>query len=269
MPLEPAAAAALLDEGLAAVRGAGVEATSMFRTRFAVTDKAGAGQTFDPVTQADRRLEARVRATLLAAHPDHGIVGEEHGTTGDGPVVWVIDPIDGTRAFMSGMPTWGTLLGLVVDGEPVAGLVHQPYTDETWLADPERGARFVHAGREQAVTTRGEATLGDAVLYTTHPSMLEEAGLLEAYDRLSGRCRLQRFGGDCYAFALLAHGCIDLVVEASLKPYDIVPLIPLVERAGGVVTDLEGARPLQGGTVVAAASAALHEAAVTVLRGEQ
>jgi myo-inositol-1(or 4)-monophosphatase len=269
MPLDPGVVAALLDEGLAAVRAAGVEATSLFRTRLAVTDKAGADQAFDPVTDADRRLEARVRAALLAAHPGHGIVGEEHGATGDGPVVWVIDPIDGTRAFMSGMPTWGTLLGLVVDGDPVAGLVHQPYTDETWLADPARGARFVHGGHEQAVTTRGDATLGDAVLYTTHPSMLSEAGLLDAYEQLTARCRLQRFGGDCYAFALLAHGCIDLVVEASLKPYDIVPLIPLVERAGGVVTDLEGRRPLQGGTVVAAASPALHSAAVAVLRGEQ
>jgi myo-inositol-1(or 4)-monophosphatase len=268
MPMDPPAVAALLDLGLAAVRAAGVEATRRFRTRLVVGDKARADEPFDPVTEADRQVEARIRAALLAAHPDHGIVGEEHGTTGDGPVVWVIDPIDGTRAFMSGMPTWGTLLGLVVDGDPVAGLMHQPYTDETWLADPARGARFVHGDTDQAVTTRRDATIADAVLYTTHPSMLVEAGLLEPYERLSARCRLQRWGGDCYAFALLAHGCIDLVVESALKPYDIVPLIPVVEQAGGVVTDLEGQRPLRGGTVVAAATPALHATAIAVLRGE-
>lgn len=268
MPLDPVVVAALLDEGLAAARAAGVEATSRFRTRLDVADKASGGRPFDPVTEADRRVEARLRADLLGAHPDHAVIGEEQGSSGEGPVVWVIDPIDGTRAFMSGMPTWGTLLGLVVEGDPVAGLVHQPYTDETWLADPLRGARFLHAGSEQRLATRSEAALAEAVLYTTHPSMLEQAGLLDAYGRLASLCRLQRWGGDCYAFALLAHGCIDLVVEADLKPYDIVPLVPLIEQAGGVVTDLAGRRPADGGTVVAAASPALHATAVAVLRGD-
>jgi myo-inositol-1(or 4)-monophosphatase len=268
MPMDPAAVATLLDEGLAAVRAAGVEATTRFRSAGAVADKAGPDEPFDPVTEADRRVEARIKAALLGAHPSHRFVGEEHGTTGEGPVVWVVDPIDGTRAFMSGMPTWGTLLGLVVDGDPVAGLMHQPYTDETWLADPVRGARFVHGDAERPITTRRDVTLADAVLYTTHPSMLMAAGLLERYDRLSSQCRLQRWGGDCYAFALLAHGCIDLVVECTLKPYDIVPLIPVVEQAGGVVSDLDGQRPMAGGTVVAAATPALHARAVAVLRGE-
>lgn len=257
--------ASVLDVGIAAVRAAGPIALQYFRTDMAVDNKL-AGITYDPVTEADKGIEAHVRATINARFPDHQVIGEEGGTTGSGPISWIIDPIDGTRAFISGMPTWGTLLGLVVDDRPVAGLVHQPYTDETWLADPRRGARFVHGGQEVALTTRAVTDLADAVLYSTHPSMLADAGLLPAYERLAARVRLQRWGGDCYAFALLAHGFIDLVVDGALKPYDIVPIIPIIERAGGVVTTLDGAPAVDGGTVVAAATPRLHEAALEVLR---
>jgi myo-inositol-1(or 4)-monophosphatase len=255
----------MLDVALAAVREAGEQAVHRFRQPLVVDDKAG-GSGFDPVTEADREVERVVRERLLARFPDHGFLGEEHGAVGSGPVRWVVDPIDGTRAFISGMPTWGTLLGLVVDGRPVAGLVHQPYTDETWLADPARGARFLHAGAQTPVATRDVTHLGDAVLYSTHPSMLAEAGLLPAYERLAAAVRLQRWGGDCYAFALLAHGFIDLVVDGALKPYDIVPIIPVIEQAGGVVSTLDGLPATAGGTVVAAATAPLHAAALAVLR---
>jgi histidinol phosphatase-like enzyme (inositol monophosphatase family) len=210
-----------------------------------------------------------MRAMISADFPDHSVLGEEYGgeLASEG-YQWILDPIDGTRAFITGMPTWGTLLGLVVDGEPVAGLVHQPYTDETWLADPRRGARFLHAGTEAVLATRRLDRLAEATLVSTHPSMLVEAGLMDRYVRLAAQCRLQRWGGDCYAFALLAHGTVDLVVDADLKPYDIVPLVPVIERAGGVVTGLDGRRPLDGGTVVAAGTPALHAAALALLRGE-
>jgi myo-inositol-1(or 4)-monophosphatase len=259
--------AAMLDVALDVVRVGGRQAVTRFRRPLEVTDKSG-GAAFDPVTQADREVERVVREGLLAAYPDHGFLGEEQGEVGHGRVRWVLDPIDGTRSFMSGMPTWGTLLGLVVDDVAVAGLVHQPYTDETWLADPLRGARFVHAGAEHALSTRAVDELAQATLYSTHPSMLAAAGLLDRYTHLADACLLQRWGGDCYAFALLAHGTIDLVIDADLKPYDIVPLIPVIERAGGVVTDLDGRSPMLGGTVVAAATRPLHDAAVALLRGD-
>ncbi len=258
--------AAVLDVGIAAVRDAGSIALDYFRTDMAVDNKL-AGVAYDPVTDADKRVEAHVRAAINSRFPDHQVIGEEGGTTGGGPISWIIDPIDGTRAFISGMPTWGTLLGLVIDGRPVAGVMHQPFTDETFAADPARGSRFLHAGAERRLRTRSAATLEDAVLYSTHPVMLEWAGVLERFQALGSRVRLQRWGGDCYAFALVAMGTIDLVVDGGLMPYDIVPLIPIIEQAGGVVTDLEGRVPMGGGTVIAAANAALHAEALEALRG--
>jgi histidinol phosphatase-like enzyme (inositol monophosphatase family) len=257
--------ASVLDVGIAAVRAAGPIALEYFRTDMAVDNKL-AGITYDPVTEADRRVEEHVRAAINARFPDHQVIGEEGGTTGSGPISWIIDPIDGTRAFISGMPTWGTLLGLVVDGEPVAGVMHQPFTDETFAADPARGSRFLHAGTERRLRTRATATLEDAVLYSTHPTMLEWAGVADHYRALASRVRLQRWGGDCYAFALVAMGTIDLAVDGCLMPYDIVPLIPIIELAGGVVTDLEGQVPMAGGTVIAAANPDLHAEALAALR---
>jgi myo-inositol-1(or 4)-monophosphatase len=255
-----------LDVGIAAVRDAGSIALDYFRTDMTVDNKL-AGIAYDPVTEADKGVETHVRAALTARFPDHQVIGEESGTTGAGPISWIIDPIDGTRAFISGMPTWGTLLGLVVDGQPVAGVMHQPFTDETFAADPARGSRFLRAGTERQLRTRTTATLDDAILYSTHPTMLEWAGVLDRFQALSAQVRLQRWGGDCYAFALVAMGTIDLVVDGCLMPYDIVPLIPIIELAGGVVTDLEGRVPMNGGTVIAAANPDLHAQALAALRG--
>jgi myo-inositol-1(or 4)-monophosphatase len=231
-----------------------------------VSDKRLGGH-YDPVTEADRRIEALIRERLRDAFPSHRVVGEEHGAEGEGEVCWYIDPIDGTRAFISGMPTWGILLGLVVEGRPQVGIMHQPFTRETWYAAPGVGARLRIGERESALRTRGDAQLADAVLYSTHPSMFREPELLERYHRLAASCRLQRWGGDCYALALVAQGGIDVMVESCLMPYDIVPLVPIIERAGGVVTDLEGRTPLAGGTVIAAASPALHAAALEIMAG--
>jgi myo-inositol-1(or 4)-monophosphatase len=254
-----------LDAALEAVLAAGVIALEYFRKPMVVEDKRP-GVHFDPVTAADRRIEALIRERLEARFPGYRILGEEHGATGDGSTCWVIDPIDGTRAFISGMPTWGILIGLVTDGRAVAGIMHQPFTGETYLADPAGGARLRMHGQESRLACRAEATLADAILYSTHPSMFADRDLRARYDTLAARCRLQRWGGDCYAFALVAGGGIDLMVDSMLMPYDIVPLIPIIEGAGGVVTDLDGRSPLEGGTVVAAANARLHAAALDILR---
>lgn len=250
-----------LQVGLDAAFAAGPVALEYFRRRVLVEDKRHDGY-YDPVTEADRRVEALVRDRLLEAFPDHRIAGEEHGSVGEGSIYWSVDPIDGTRAFISGMPTWGILLGLVVDERPMVGIMHQPFTGETWYAAPGTGARLRIGSSEFVLRTRVDATLADAVLYSTHPTMFQPPQMLQRYQRLAGRCRLQRWGGDCYAFALVAQGTIDLMVDGSLMPYDILPLVPIIEGAGGVVTDLTGRTPLDGGTVIAAANPALHAAAL-------
>jgi histidinol phosphatase-like enzyme (inositol monophosphatase family) len=253
-----------LKAALDAVLEAGPIALEYFRRAMTVTDKKP-GHYYDPVTAADRRIELLLRERLAARCPGIAIVGEEFGATGEGEDYWVIDPIDGTRSFISGMPTWGILLGLVVGGRAVAGVMHQPFTGETFLAGAGEAACLRHAGVETTLKTRQDATLADAVLYSTHPSMLEASGVIAPFDALARQCRLQRWGGDCYAFALLAQGSIDLMIDGMLQPYDIVPLIPIIEGAGGVVTDLSGASPIAGGTVVAAANARLHAAALEIM----
>jgi myo-inositol-1(or 4)-monophosphatase len=163
------------------------------------------------------------------------------------------------------MPTWGILLGLVVDGQPVAGIVHQPHTGETWFADRGSGARLYVDGSERALRTKRGTSLEEAILFSTDPRLLVDPATRTGYERLASRCRLQRFGGDCYGYVLVASGCIDLMIDGSLMPYDVVPLIPIIEEAGGVITDLEGRTPMNGGTVIAAANAGLHAAAMEIL----
>jgi histidinol-phosphatase len=255
-----------LEIALDAVHAAGPIALEYFRKPIAIHDKRKGGR-YDPVTEADRGIEAFLRERLRELCPGHGIVGEEHGSEGQGTTYWVIDPIDGTRAFISGMPTWGILLGLVHEGRPIVGVMHQPFTGESWFAAKGVGATYRQHASETVLRTRAEATFGDAVLYGTHPSMFLNAADLDRYDALAARCRLQRWGGDCYAFALVAQGGIDLMVDANLAPYDILPLVPIIEEAGGVVTDLEGRTPISGGTVIAAASAELHAAALAIMNG--
>jgi myo-inositol-1(or 4)-monophosphatase len=255
-----------LEVALDAVHAAGPIALEYFRKPIAIQDKRKGGR-YDPVTEADRGIEAFLRERLHAACPGYGIFGEEHGREGQDTTYWVIDPIDGTRAFISGMPTWGILLGLVHEGRPIVGVMHQPFTGESWFAARGVGATYRQRASEAALRTRADATLADAVLYSTHPSMFLDTVALDRFDALAAHCRLQRWGGDCYAFALVAQGGIDLMVDANLAPYDILPLVPIIEEAGGVVTDLEGRTPISGGTVIAAAGAELHAAALAIMRG--
>ncbi|MFV0258422.1 MAG: inositol monophosphatase family protein [Acidimicrobiales bacterium] len=221
---------------------------------------------FDPVTEADRAVEDLLRAGLADRFPDHAVVGEERGTTGGGAVTWVIDPIDGTRAFIVGHPQWGTLLGLVIDGRPVAGWMRQPVIDETHLATPSGGARLIAADHVRTLRTRPTTRLGDAIMAATHPEMFAVGDERDRYNRLVPRVRMTRYGGDCANYGLLAEGHLDLVVEAGLAAYDVVALIPIVTGAGGVMTDLDGRPPTGGGFVVAAATPELHAAALEVLR---
>jgi histidinol phosphatase-like enzyme (inositol monophosphatase family) len=256
----------------ALVRGllpeAGEIALRHFRTELVPEDKGGT-QGYDPVTVADRAIETLVRDAIHARFPDHRVIGEEHGTSGpaDAAAEWVIDPIDGTKAFVTGVPAWGLLVGLVVDGVAVAGWLHQPYLDETYAAIAGVGT-FEHAGDRRPLGTRATTGLADARMYTTHPSMFRTADEQAAFERIAAAAQLQRFGGDCCSYGLLALGCVDLVVESSLQPYDIVALIPIVEAAGGVITNRSGASPLAGGFVIAAATPELHAEALTLANQE-
>ena len=257
--------AARLAVALPLVEEAGRLALSHFRQPLAVENKLGLGG-FDPVTDADRGVEALIRAALARVWPDSPIQGEEEGfSPGASAWSWIIDPIDGTRAFISGVPQWGILLGLLERGRPVAGIMRQPYLDETFLGEPS-GAFLLRAGSRTRLRSSSRTGLSEAILYSTQPRMFSDPAEQAGFDRVAAAVRMTRYGGDCYSYCLVAHGCVDLVIESALQAYDIVPLIPIVEAAGGVVTGLDGRPPLAGGTVVAAANPALHAAALRLMR---
>ena len=219
---------------------------------------------FDPVTIADREAERRMREILALHRPDDAILGEEFGQkSGTTGLTWVLDPIDGTRGYLSGTPTWGVLIAVGDENGPLFGIIDQPYIGERFaggfglaeLAGPH-GAR--------PLKTRPARLLAEAILFTTFP----EVGTAEegaAFRRLSGHVRLTRYGMDCYAYALIAAGQVDLVVEAGLQPYDIQAPIAVIEAAGGIVTDWRGGPAHQGGRVLAAANREVHRAALDVL----
>ncbi|WP_102961197.1 histidinol-phosphatase [Mangrovicella endophytica] len=242
---------------------ADAETLPLFRQDLTIDNKILAS--FDPVTEADRAAERAIRDVIAAAYPDHAILGEEYGTTGKGPYQWVIDPIDGTRAFISGLPVWGTLVGLTVQGKARIGVMSQPFTRERFYADGN-GAHMVWPGGKRTLSVRPTTNLSEATLFTTTPRLFT-GEMLPRFEALERRARLTRFGVDCYAFAMLAAGQADLVVETGLQPYDIVALIPIIEQAGGIVSALGGGAPEAGGTIIAAATAALHDEAVAVLSG--
>ncbi len=251
------------------VESAGPIACGYFRRGVEVEDKSKGGY-FDPVTRADREIEAFLRAELAQRFPGYGIIGEEEGTVAADPLQpsWVIDPIDGTRAFISGMPAWGILLGLLESGSCRAGVMHQPYTDETFFGTPQ-GSWFKHEDRQLSLSTRATLDVSSAVLYCTDPSMFVDRGHRQAFDRVAAESRMRRYGGDCYAYCLLAMGQIDLVIEDNLQPYDIMPLIPIIEGAGGIVTSAGGGSANEGGFVVAAATERLHSQALAIINANE
>lgn len=237
----------------------------LFRSKLGIDNKYDSG--FDPVTEADRAAERAIRALISENFPTHGILGEEYGADNvSADYLWVIDPIDGTRAFISGLPVWGTLIGLYRKGRAVMGMMDQPFTRERYSASSE-GAFLRHGEQPRVrIETRMGVDLGNAILMTTSPDLYDETDN-PAYKRLESKVRLARYGCDCYAFAMLAGGHIDICIEPGLQSYDIAGLITLIEQAGGVVTDWAGGRPEQGGNVIACGSKSLHKQALEQLHG--
>lgn len=238
------------------------ETLPRFRYLNTVENKLTVG--FDPVTEADKAAETAIRARIMEAFPDHGIAGEEEEDyQRDAEYCWVIDPIDGTRAFISGLPGWGTLIGLTHKSIPLAGAMHQPFTGETWLADGQRSL-FIRDKQEVPIQTSATSDPATATMMTTDP-FLFEAEEWETFNRMRSACRLTRYGFDCYAYAMVASGHIDMVMESGLNAYDIAPLVPIIEQAGGVVTTWTGGSPANGGQILASANPKLHEKAMALL----
>jgi myo-inositol-1(or 4)-monophosphatase len=255
--------AAFIDE-LATVSGDAI--LPFFRTSLGVEDK-NRGGSFDPVTAADRAAEQAIRALIRRNFPEHGIVGEEYGNERtDAEYVWVLDPIDGTKSFISGMPAWGTLIALTRFGEPVFGMMHQPFIGERFTGDGG-AARYRGPAGNRALMVRPCAALADAVLFTTSPLLMSEDERA-AFKRVEDASRLSRYGGDCYAYCMIAAGHVDLVIESGLKPHDIVALIPIITGAGGIVTTWDGGPPTAGGRIIAAGDRRVHEAAVALLKDQ-
>ena len=240
-----------------------------FRATLAVENKAGESA-FDPVTQADRAAESAIRERIVEAFPRHGILGEEHGyraptpKEGEARLTWVLDPIDGTRSFITGIPLWGTLIALNDGARPILGVADQPFTGERFTGS-RLGATLERAGSRRELKTRACAELGAAIVGCTDPAMSHRAGERAAFDELARAVRLVRYGADCYAYCMLALGQMDLVVESDLKPYDIQALVPIIEAAGGVVTTWAGGDPSSGGQIIAAADRRVHAQALELL----
>ncbi|MBY0422946.1 MAG: hypothetical protein K2Q06_11630 [Parvularculaceae bacterium] len=250
------------------------ETLPRFRDGGAIVDKGavekhGRAGLFDPVTEADREGERAIRALIRERHPDHGVVGEEFGAeNADAEWRWVLDPVDGTRAFICGAATWATLIALEHQGKPVLGVIDQPFTDERWIGGPD-GASWRRAGETRPCRASGAERIAEARISTTDPrdTAYFSAPESAAFLRLAAACRVARFSLDAYAYGLLALGQLDLVVESGLKHHDYAALVPVVGGAGGVISDWAGA-PLGGcarGRVVAAATPKLHDAALSML----
>jgi histidinol phosphatase-like enzyme (inositol monophosphatase family) len=232
-----------------------------FRKPVTVFDKADAS----PVTVADREAEAAMRDLIERSAPDHGIYGEEYGAVRtDAEWVWVLDPVDGTKAFITGKPSFGTLIALLRDGTPVLGIIDQPILDERWLGIAGQASTL----NAEPIHVRPCPDLRLAALYATAPEMFHPDNAV-AWEALRSTVKLPRYGADCYAYGLLAAGYVDLVVEASLQPYDYLPMVAIIEGAGGLLTDWQGRRLGLGsdGRVVAAGDPAAHAAALALLAG--
>ncbi len=213
---------------------------------------------YDPVTQADRAAEEAMRRLIDERFPDHGVFGEEFGFRKGSKLSWVLDPVDGTRAFVMGLLHWGTLIALFNGERPCIGVLHQPFLKETFAGDGRHAFR-IFDGARQALATRSCTSMSDALSASTSPDMFVAEAHTEGFKRVRDRARDMRYGTDCYAYAMLASGHIDLIIEASLQAYDVQALIPIVEGAGGMLTTWEGENASMGGEIVASGDPRLHE----------
>lgn len=248
---------------LAAAEAAAAHTLPLFRTPLAIDNKFAVG--FDPVTEADRGAETLIRAVIAENFPDHAVIGEEWGSSGSSDYTWIIDPVDGTRAFISGAPVWGTLIGFAHNGVALAGLMSQPFIGETFLAVPGR-ATYRRGGVTTPIRTSGQTDLAASRVFTTTPNLFKGEHWAK-WEAVESATRLQRFGMDCYGYALLAAGHADLVIEPYLNTYDIAALIPIIREAGGAIACWDGSEPTAGGNVVAAASPELLEKALALVNG--
>jgi histidinol phosphatase-like enzyme (inositol monophosphatase family) len=234
-----------------------------FRAAHRITNKGDAR--FDPVTDADEAAERAMRALIGREYPAHTVLGEEYGgALASEGYQWILDPIDGTRAFISGLPTWGVLIGLYHNGAPLIGVMDQPYLDERyrgWMS----GANVTARGVTHAIKTRPCGSLSEATLSTTDPYLFRDADEAEAFARARNAAKLTRYGYDCYAYCMLAAGHIDCVIENGLKPFDIAALIPIVTGAGGGVCAWDGGDASKGGRVLAWGDSATRDAAFRLL----
>ncbi len=244
---------------------AGAAILPFFRAAHRVNDKGGVR--FDPVTEADQAAERAMRTLIAQEFPDHAILGEEFGeTAGASEYRWILDPIDGTRAFMAGLPSWGVLIGLYHEGRPLLGIMDQPYLGERyrgWMGH-EPGAIVTVRGATQPLKVRACAGLSEAILSTTDPTLFAGAET-EAFARVRDRAKLTRYGYDCYAYAMLAAGHIDCVIESGLNIYDIAALIPIVTGAGGGVCAWDGGDARAGGRVLAWGDGGVRDEVVGML----
>ncbi len=236
-----------------------------FRSTLTIDHKQGQGR-FDPVTEADRAGEQIIRKMIEETYPDDAIFGEEFGKkSGTSPYCWVLDPIDGTRSFISGIPLWGTLIGLTFKGEALMGAMNQPYIGELFMGSPQ-GSVVFKDGHQTVIKTRQCTRLSEALMGSTAPEIFDQGIDISAFERVKNAVKLTRFGGDCYLYAMVAAGQLDLVVETNLNAYDIAAMVPIVENAGGIITTWEGNPASDGGRIIAAGCQELHDAALKLLK---
>jgi myo-inositol-1(or 4)-monophosphatase len=251
---------AFIDE-LAAVSGEAIR--PFFRTSLSIEDKSRGGA-FDPVTAADRAAELAMRSLIREKFPHHGIIGEEFAAERpDAEFVWILDPIDGTKSFISGMPAWGTLIALTRGGRPVFGMMHQPFIGERFTGDGQT-AKYRGPAGDRSLMVRSCESLANAVLYTTSPRLMNEADRA-VFATVEEAVRLSRYGGDCYSYCMLAAGYVDLIIETELKRHDVAALIPIISGANGIMTDWAGGPPEGGGRIIAAGDPRVHSAALAML----
>lgn len=243
---------------------AGERILPLFREPGLIDNKQRGG--FDPVTEADRSAEKAMREVIESTYPDHGITGEEFPAKPAGSAFnWVLDPIDGTRSFICGMPTWTTLIGLTFEGRAVLGVLSQPFVGETFIGGPF-GSWSERGKAKRRLAVRPAARLSEAVLTTVAPEIYRSERQLRVLEDMRRQVRMTRFGGDAYFFAMLATGLVDIAMDAGLATYDVAALVPIIEGAGGIITTWDGTDATGGGDIVAAASPALHEAALAIMR---
>ena len=261
--LDPETLRELTDFALELAEASGPAILPHFRKNAEIENKNAAD--FDPVTAGDRDAEQVIRTMIEHHYPDHGIIGEEFGVKqGWSEWTWVLDPIDGTRSFISGAVMWTTLIGLLHGDKPVAGVMNQPYVRETFYADGQT-AWCRRDGRDSALTVRPASSLSDATVTTTAPGLYRTPQERAFLADLQDTARLTRFDGDAYFYCLLAAGYIDVALDAGLQSYDIVALVPIIEAAGGIVTTWDRKPATNGGNIIAAASESLYEETLEVL----